>query len=231
MAAINRQSILKAFYRFDQKHIPLTNIEGSPVTDPRDVGSRQELCQLWLEAFDGLDNATWDKVIEAVQNECKEYPSIDKLYGIIERLTTPAETQPMPVQEQASEPPPPQPVPEKKKQPKKISMQIKIERMLELAKQGNYLEARHLVEGAAVPAAKIIEYAKTHWPDCTDEWIAANQHELVELVRCDDICYNCFSLRECPTQGYCSYGRIDKYHGGLSIMTARCKKNRRDDAK
>lgn len=222
MSSINRQSILKAFYQFDKKQLPLTNINGEPVGDTRDVGVRKQLCHDWLEAFDGLDNAVWDKVIEVVQSECKEFPSIDELYDIIDRLTAPTETGPLDVKLTETAPsvlPPPA-----KDCVVKSTDKIKI--MFELAKQGEFGEARKIVEYAAAPANTIRTYAKQHWPDCTDAWIAANKSELAELVRYDERCSKCYSAFDCPYHGYRSYGQINKFTGGLSIMTAICVKKR-----
>ncbi|MGM9582195.1 MAG: hypothetical protein ACI3WU_00560, partial [Phascolarctobacterium sp.] len=130
MAAINQQSILKAFYRFDQNNMPLTNVEGAPVGDTRDVGARKELCQMWLDAFEGLEKEVWDKVIEVVQNTCKEYPSIEQIYQIIEQVTSPCE--PEPAEEKEPEPAP-LPPPVENKKPKRMSSEKRIQAMFELA--------------------------------------------------------------------------------------------------
>lgn len=222
MTVINRQSILKAFYRFDQKHIPLTSIEGTPVADPRDVGSRQELCKLWLDAFDGLDENVWEQVILIVLNECCEYPDLEKLYEIIGRLTSPAEPEEL---EQKTEPSAPA---KEKTQTKAKPLKgiAKIKAMLDLAKQGKYVEAKEFVQDGSVPWQRVYEYAKQHWPECTEAWMHANEHELIELVRTDDACSKCYSLFECPYKGYCSYGTMNKYTGGLSVTVVVCDKQR-----
>lgn len=222
MSSINRQSVLKAFYYFDKKQLPLTNINGEPVADTRDIGARERLCRDWLEAFDGLDNAVWDKVIAVVQNECKEFPSVDEIYDIIDRLTAPTETELLDVKLTETAPsvlPPPV-----KYNVVKSTDKIKI--MFELAKRGEFGEARKIVEYAAVPANKIRTYAKQHWPDCTDAWIEANKSELAQLVRYDERCSECYSVFDCPYHGYRSYGQINKFTGDISIMTAICVKKR-----
>lgn len=228
MTAINKQSILKAFYRFDQKHIPLTNIEGAPVVNTQDISSRQELCELWLESFAGLDAAVWEKVILVVLDECREYPRLETLYEIIDRLTSSSASEQYDQQSEHSAPVPPQKVQQKTKI---LHGSAKIKAMLELAKQGKYTEAKELVQDSSVPWQRIYDYAKQHWPECTETWMRSNEHELVELVRADDVCSKCYSLFECPSKGYCSYGAINKHTGGLSVVITVCGKKRGSTAK
>ena len=215
---LTKQSILKAFYRLDHANIRLTNVDGRPV-DHLNVEARKELCQIWLDLFCILDDNFWEKVIAEIIAECKEYPPTEQIFDIIERLKQNPNTA-VPRTATVTQPPPVQP----KSQSKSLKGQAKLNAMFELAKQGKFCEARQLVIDASVPDAKIVKFARAHWPDCTDMWIQTNKMELSHLVRYEEKCLNCVSLYGCPTSGYRYYGVIDKSNGGLSMKTAICQK-------
>lgn len=220
---VDKQAILKAFYKMDRANIKLTNVEGRPVNH-LDVEARKELCDIWLDVFNILDTELWDKVIAVMVAECKEYPSIDEVSDIIERLRDPSKTaEPTPVSDPVPQTPPPPPN-KTAAEKNNTEEQSKISAMFELAKQGKYKEAKRLVAEASMPEARIIQFAKEHWPKCTKTWIQDNWLELVHLVCSDDKCRNCFSLFNCATHGYRAYGMLDKYSGGLIIKTTICQK-------
>lgn len=214
---INRQSILKAFYQFDQKKLPIINVKGS-FTSAMDIKLRKELCEEWLTTFDGIDTETWDKVIALALKECKTYPSYDKMFELIERVSTAEESWP--------EPEPAAPVPEPKPA-RSCSQKQKLAKMFEMARSGNFSEARNYCS-ANVTAAELNEYAAQHWPDAAERILKDCVSELTEIIMQEHTCTECKGIKRCRTYGYRTIGYIDKYSGCLCTRMVECRERRKE---
>lgn len=212
MSVITKQSMLKACYQLDQHEIPLRTIDGKPVGSMKQTEARVKLCDWWLSELQGLDTITWDKVIELMLVECKEYPGIEKLYEFINRASVPDET------------PSPAPLPPPKKQIVKNEHKNYITKMLELAKEGRWREAAQVVSAAAISKERINNYAKKYYPGKANSvWIEKNNKELSDLIREEERCDACMSVHRCATKGFTSVGFLDKY-GNISVECVKCRK-------
>lgn len=225
MKTITRQSVLKAFYRFDQRRLPLLEINGVRVQGRMDVALRRQLCDAWLSSFCTVDTETWDKAVDLALAECLAYPDEAAMWDFISRATgSPAQEQekaeqaPAPPEAEAQAPPAARPA-------GNISRGERIRRMLELAKQGRFEEARSC--GGKVPSAEeIFGYAKAHWPDCSREWAQDNERYIRELLAEERRCAKCVTGRHCRSNGCKVTGIIDKYSGRLELMVYPCSVRR-----
>ena len=197
---INRQSVLKAFYKFDQKKLPIVSVQGE-FTASMNVKLRQELCEEWLDAFCVVDTVTWDKAIEIAAAECKRYPDIEKMWEIISRVSSAAEQvapkQPVP----EVQPPAPKTAAKKSKAPGYLNNKQKLAKMFELVK---------------------------YWPDAASRLVQDSAGELREIIRQDQTCGECKGLLKCRTNGYRTIGYIDKFSGCLCTRMVECRERRKE---
>lgn len=82
MRAITEQDVLKAFYRFDCKKLPVMDINGS-FTTSMDVAMRKRLCAEWMDAFAGLEADIFAKAADIALTNCKKYPTLDEMFEFI----------------------------------------------------------------------------------------------------------------------------------------------------
>lgn len=213
---ITRQDVLRAFWQFDQKKMPIVNVNGS-FTSTMNIKLRQELCEEWLNAFDGIDVDTWNKVIALAIKECKVYPSYDKMFEFIERVSCADCVLPDIV---PAEPP----APAKKKT---AGRKQNLSKMFELAKSGNFSEARSFCI-ADVTAAEVEAYVKRQWPDGSDKILQNCISEVTEVLRQEHTCSECKGVKKCRTFGYRTIGYIDKYSGCLCTRMVECRERRKE---
>lgn len=223
---IDRQSVLKAFYKFDQKKLPIVNVQGE-FTASMSVTLRKELCEEWLDAFCVVDTVTWDKAIELAVAECKRYPDIEKMWELISRVSSAAEQvapkQPVP----EVQPPAPKTAAKKPKAPGYLNNKQKLVKMFELAKSGNFSEARNYC-AANVMSTELNEYAVQHWPDAAVRILKDCASELTEIIMQEHTCAECRGLKKCKTFGYRTIGYIDKFTGCLCTRMVECKERRKE---
>ena len=223
---IDRQSVLKAFYKFDQKKLPIVNVQGE-FTASMSVTLRKELCEEWLDAFCVVDTVTWDKAIELAVAECKRYPDIEKMWELISRVSSAAEQvvheQPVP----EVQPPAPKTAAKKSKAPGYLNNKQKLVKMFELAKSGNFSEARNYC-AANVMSTELNEYAVQHWPDAAVRILKDCASELTEIIMQEHTCAECRGLKKCKTFGHRTIGYIDKFTGCLCTRMVECKERRKE---
>lgn len=63
MNVITKQNVLKAFYQFDKKKMPIMEINGK-LSASMDIAMRKRLCDEWLVAFRTVDAVVFDKAAE-----------------------------------------------------------------------------------------------------------------------------------------------------------------------
>lgn len=211
---ITAQDIYKAFYRFDQKNLPLRRVGDELVKDTQDVNARKKICSELLESFADLDIKIWERIVGMALAECTEYPDMDKLYEFIERAAEP-------------EPAPAAPAPAKKSKQKQrtvpaVDRAAKLKKMFEAAKRGEFKEAGAIIRSSGLPDEAIRDYALYHWPDCNQEWIEENKRNIEQLILDEQRCSNCPGLKQCKRFGYQDCGNIDKYTGNIRIMITMC---------
>lgn len=145
---ITAQDIYKAFYRFDQKNLPLRRVGDELVKDTQDVNARKKFCSELLESFADLDIKIWERIVGMALAECTEYPDMDKLYEFIERAAEP-------------EPAPAAPAPAKKAKQKQrtvpaVDRAAKLKKCLKLLSVEN-LKRLVLLSGLAAFLMKLLE--------------------------------------------------------------------------
>ena len=214
---ITTQDIYKAFYRFDEKKLPLRRVGGEPVED--NINARKKLCSDLMGSFSILDLKIWERIVEMALAECTEYPDLDKLYEFIERAKK-LEQEPMPAAAVAQ-------VPAKKSKQKHrvvpdVGHEAKLKRMFEAARRGEFKEAGAIIQSSGIAFEDIRDYALTHWPSCNQEWIEENKQDLERLLLDERRCSKCPGLKKCKRFGYRDYGSIDKYTGNIHILVTKC---------
>ena len=214
---ITTQDIYKAFYRFDEKKLPLRRVGGEPVED--NINARKKLCSDLMGSFSILDLKIWERIVEMALAECTEYPDLDKLYEFIERAKK-LEQEPMPAAAVAQ-------VPAKKSKQKHrvvpdVDHEAKLKRMFEAARRGEFKEAGAIIRSSGIAFEDIRDYALTHWPSCNQEWIEENKQDLERLLLDERRCSKCPGLKKCKRFGYRDYGSIDKYTGNIHILVTKC---------
>lgn len=70
MNVITKQNVLKAFYQFDKKKMPIVEINGK-LSASMDIAMRKRLCDEWLVAFRTVDAVVFDKAAELALASCK----------------------------------------------------------------------------------------------------------------------------------------------------------------
>lgn len=222
MSCINKQTIYRTFYWLDKKNIPFRPVDGIEASDIKSVKARVALCKLWLEAFEGLDERTWDAVIKIVLAECKQYPSIEQLYDFIGRVNEQQECTPEaapPVLEAIPQPEPAQVPAAKTKKYRRGDLK----QMFTLAKQGLWKEAAACA-GHQNNDEKVTTYAKKYYPAKTSEsWIKKNKEALLDLVREEERCSACLGYYRCNSSGFAHIGTLDK-DGNIIIQCMECIK-------
>ena len=211
---IDRQSVLKAFYKFDQKKMPIVNVQGE-FTASMNVKLRQELCEEWLDAFCVVDTVTWDKAIELAVAECKRYPDIEKMWEIISRVSSAAE--------QVA----PKTAAKKSRPPGYLNNKQKLAKMFELAKSGNFNGAAACCD-SGITEQELESFAVKYWPDAALRLVQDSAGELREIIRQDQTCGECKGLQKCRTNGYRTIGYIDKFSGCLCTRMVECRERRKE---
>lgn len=222
MSCINKQTIYRTFFWLDKKNIPFRPVDGIETNNIKSVKARIALCNLWLEAFEGLDEGIWNAVIKIVLAECKQYPSIEQLYDFIGRVneeqerTSEAE---QPAQPSILQPEPVQtPVAETPKY-----RRGDLQQMFSLAKQGLWKEAAACA-GHQNNDERVMTYAKKYYPAKTSEiWIKKNKEALLDLVREEERCSACLGYYRCNSGGFTHIGLLDK-DGNIIIQCMECIK-------
>ena len=218
MNVITKQNVLKAFYQFDKKKMPIMEINGK-LSASMDIAMRKRLCDEWLVAFRTVDAVVFDKAAELALASCKKYPDELEMWDFISQAAELGNNEP--AEEEALLPTRPAP----KKVPEYVQKPQRIAKIIELAKAGRFAEAAQYFK-ASVEEDEIICYAKEHWPEAEAEWIKKNKDELKELVEQEHICGKCMCLKRCRTNGYRRVGSIDKYTGFLIVKMEICSMKR-----
>lgn len=225
MSCITKQSIYRAFLFMDKRGISFRPVDGVTAEDFRSVKARAALCKVWLDALQGLDEKTWDAVINMMLAECKQYPSVEQLYEFIGRV---------PSDNGITETTPPASLPEKdipvKKTVSNSNMPKDLQKMFALAKAGRWEEAAACTK-AADHNSKLETFAKKYYPaKCSSAWIAKNKFELADLIREEERCSRCAGYHRCNSGGVAHIGALDKY-GNISILGIECIKKVKADEK
>ena len=218
MNVITKQNVLKAFYQFDKKKMPIMEINGK-LSASMDIAMRKRLCDEWLVAFRTVDAVVFDKAAELALASCKKYPEESEMWDFISQAAELGNNEP--AQEEALLPTPPAP----KKVPEYVQKPQRIAKIIELAKAGRFAEAAQYFK-TSIEEDEIICYAKEQWPEAEAEWIEKNKDELKELVEQEHICGKCMCLKRCRTNGYRRVGSIDKYTGFLILKMEVCSMKR-----
>ena len=82
MNVITKQNVLKAFYQFDKKKMPIMEINGK-LSASMDVAVRKKLCEEWLNAFCTVDADIFDRAAEIALATCKKYPEEPEMWDFI----------------------------------------------------------------------------------------------------------------------------------------------------
>lgn len=106
MNVITKQNVLKAFYQFDKKKVPIVEINGKLSTS-MDIAMRKRLCDEWLVAFRTVDSVVFDKAAELALASCKKYPEESEMWDFISQAAELGNNEP--AQEEALLPTPPAP--------------------------------------------------------------------------------------------------------------------------
>lgn len=106
MNVITKQNVLKAFYQFDKKKMPIMEINGK-LSASMDIAMRKRLCDEWLVAFRTVDAVVFDKAAELALASCKKYPDELEMWDFISQAAELGNNEP--AQEEALLPTPPTP--------------------------------------------------------------------------------------------------------------------------
>lgn len=208
---INQQSILKAFYLFDKAKMFLPE---QPNQDR--ISQRKNMAQEWLDAFCTLPAEVWEDAVALAIKRGKHWPSVDEMWSYIGDATEKPE--------EATAPPPP---PTATKQTPKLSSSEKLRRMIELAKQGKFSEAKMTVSIA--PEIDQDKYIQEHWPDAVERIKKNCQDELTQILRQETICLHCPGIKKCRTHGFRTIGYIEPVTGSLYVRMVPCKERRSEN--
>ena len=203
MRSITEQDVLKAFYRFDCKKLPVFDINGK-FTASLDVEMRKRLCAEWMDAFNGLEADVFEKATKIALERCKKYPSMSEMFELIALADggeIVEEKAPRPVEPSASE-----------------LRKKRIMAMVAAAKTGDYKTAYEYAANDAA-AKEFAEFVKITWPEATAEWIAVNRAEIESLLKQEKQCGKCGSLRRCKTKGYKLGWQIGEQDQLLTVMS------------
>lgn len=208
MRTITRQDVLKVFYRFDQKKLPVLDINGS-LSPSMDVEMRKRLCSEWMEAFDGLEADLFEKAAQIAIDRCKKYPSLSEMFEFIA------------LADGGTEVPEPEPAPSPAQNSKQRRREC-ISAIVNAAKHGDYKTASKYAEPLAKGKAEITQYAKEIWPDAADAWIMGNWLAIGPLYAQEECCRNCGSARRCRTYGFRLTARNKKPEGEVITEMVPC---------
>lgn len=220
MNVITKQNVLKAFYQFDKKKIPIMAINGQ-LSASMDIAMRKRLCETWLNAFCTVDAVIFDNATKLALAVCKKYPDEAEMWEFINQA---AEFGAGEAEQETELRPEPAP---SKKEPVYVKKSQRISTIIELAKAGKFSEAAQYCK-TSVEDDEIICYAKEKWPEVQREWIDNNKAVIKQLVEQEHICGKCMTLKKCRTYGYRSIGLIDKHTGVLYITMEVCTMKRMD---
>ncbi len=208
MKTITEQDVLKAFYRFDCKKLPVLDINGR-LSPSMDVTMRKRLCAEWLECFDGLETELFEKAAQIALERCKKYPTLSEMFeffaladGGMEVTTEPAA--------------PPEPKPNNRLRKERIHA------IVEAAKQGDFKTAQQHAELLAKGKAEITQFAKELWPDAAEGWIMENWLAIAMLCAQERNCRNCGNVSRCRTYGYRLTARNKKPEGEVITAMVPC---------
>lgn len=193
MRVITERDVLKVFYRFDCKKLPVMDINGS-FTTSMDVAMRKRLCAEWMDAFAGLEADIFAKAADIALTNCKKYPTLDEMFEFI-ALADGGCTRAEPLGPEASVPAPAMPALASEQKKKRIAA------MLAAAKTGDYKKALECAAGIGNDK-EFYDFARQLFPDAAAEWIGNNRVELDRLMKQERRCSKCGSARRCRTNGY-----------------------------
>lgn len=187
MSAITEQDVLRAFYKFDCRKLPVLDVNGTFMPG-MDVAMRKRLCAAWMKAFDWVEADVFKAAVDLVLQNAKKYPTEDEMYEFI-----------VLAEKKLDEPEPQEPL---KPEPSADEIRRKrIMAMVAAAKSGDYKTAlKYAASGAA--EKEFAEFAKTTWPEATAEWLADNRAEIESLLKQEKQCGKCGSLHRCRTKGF-----------------------------
>ena len=214
MKTITEQDVLKAFYRFDCRKLPVMDINGK-LSPSLDVMMRKNMCAEWMDAFDGLEAELFEKAVQIALKKCQKYPSLSEMFEFIALADggTEVESEPASVQ---------------KTVPYNKLRDERIEAIVAAAKQGDFKTAQKYAELLAKGKAEITQYAKDVWPDAKDAWIMDNWLAIGMLYAQERSCQNCGSARRCRTYGYRLTARNKKPKSELTIVMVPCYMRKRE---
>ena len=214
MKTITEQDVLKAFYRFDCRKLPVMDINGK-LSPSLDVMMRKNMCAEWMDAFDGLEAELFEKAVQIALKKCQKYPSLSEMFEFIALADggTEVESEPASVQ---------------KTVPYNKLRDERIEAIVAAAKQGDFKTAQKYAELLAKGKAEIMQYAKEVWPDACEDWILENWLAIGMLYAQERSCQNCGSARRCRTYGYRLTARNKKPKSELTIVMVPCYMRKRE---
>ena len=134
MNVITKQNVLKAFYQFDKKKMPIIEINGK-LSASMDIAMRKRLCDEWLVAFRTVDAVVFDKAAELALASCKKYPEESEMWDSSVRLQNWA------IMNRHRKKLYFQHRPLRKKVPEYVQKPQRIAKIIELAKAGRFAEA------------------------------------------------------------------------------------------
>ena len=204
---INQQSILKAFFLFDKNKLFLAE---RPSADR--ISQRKAMAAEWLDAFCTLPTDIWEDAVALAIRCNKHWPSVSEMWSYINASMEPPQE--------------PEPEHEKPKPAASLSSVDKLHRMIELAKQGRFNEAKQTL--GVTSKINQDNFIQEHWPDAAERIKANHQDELREILRQEEICQHCPGMKRCQTRGYRKVGYMDKSTGSLCVRMVPCKERREE---
>ncbi len=193
MKTITEQDVLKAFYQFDCRKLPVLDINGN-LSPSLDVMMRKNMCAEWMDAFDGLEADLFAKAVQIALKKCKKYPSLSEMFEFIALADGDCTRAEQPEPETAV-PAPAIPASASEQKKKRIAA------MLAAAKTGDYKKALECAAGIGNDK-EFYDFARQLFPDAAAEWIGNNRVELDRLMKQERRCSKCGSARRCRTNGY-----------------------------
>lgn len=124
MSKIDKQSVLKSFYLFDQKRLPLKWAAGG--TGPE---LRIRLCEEWLKVFADTEKEIWETATKLALQHCRWFPTEETMRKLIDHAA--ASRYYARKQAQAQKAPTP-----------RVVRDECLKKMLRLAARGRYNEAK-----------------------------------------------------------------------------------------
>ena len=217
---VTRSDVLKFLKALDDGNVQNRDFDGN-VVPGKSVALREEYCKVFLEMFEGLDIQIWETTTRLVVERKKPWATPDEMVEYVSKVeaayrakqaAVECERVPQSFQDTFGEKEPVANADEKRSD--------KLKRMFELAKSGKFKEARDVFGGNW--RIEATNYANTHFPDASEEWIEENLVVLNSLRRAEKICRECNSIADCKSKGYRQAGSVDKKTGSLSVVMVPC---------